>query len=214
MSKSGAGQGARGRVSRLPCVRAAPVGMRAAHIAMEVQSVSEDLAYEASSGAPFVPNSNLKVLWPTPVPSIRAVRYSYDGSPSRLRSGDSLDASVRMGQIVLTPRHARPVKSAIVRDAVTGLPVLSVGRLRNSPASRLRIFCPTSREISSRCERAGRAGFSRARVSRASFPVGGKEERVTKCLRARSQSWGSSASCPKLRNMVRRSFSRGRFWRE
>lgn len=44
-----------------------------------------------------------------------------------LRAGDSLDASVKSGQIVLTPRHSRCAKAAIVRDAITGLPVLSVG---------------------------------------------------------------------------------------
>lgn len=44
-----------------------------------------------------------------------------------LRPGDSLDASVKSGQIVLTPRHARPAKAAIARDAITGLPVLSAG---------------------------------------------------------------------------------------
>lgn len=44
-----------------------------------------------------------------------------------LRPGDSLDASVKRGQIVLTPRHSQPAKAAIGRDAVTGLPVLSAG---------------------------------------------------------------------------------------
>ena len=44
-----------------------------------------------------------------------------------LRPGDSLDASVKSGQIVLTPRQARPAKIAIVRDTLTGLPVLSAG---------------------------------------------------------------------------------------
>ena len=45
-----------------------------------------------------------------------------------LRPGDSLDANVKSGQIVLTPRHKRPAKAAIARDAVTGLPVLSAGQ--------------------------------------------------------------------------------------
>lgn len=45
-----------------------------------------------------------------------------------LRPGDSLDASVKSGQIVLTPQHSRPAKAAIARDAITGLPVLSAGR--------------------------------------------------------------------------------------
>ncbi len=44
-----------------------------------------------------------------------------------LRPGDPLDASVKSGQIVLTPRHPRPARAAIARDAITGLPVLSVG---------------------------------------------------------------------------------------
>jgi AbrB family looped-hinge helix DNA binding protein len=44
-----------------------------------------------------------------------------------LGPGDALDASVKGGQIVLTPHHARPAKATIGRDAVTGLPVLSVG---------------------------------------------------------------------------------------
>ena len=44
-----------------------------------------------------------------------------------LRPGDPLDASVKSGQIVLSPRHSRRVKVAIGRDALTGLPVLSAG---------------------------------------------------------------------------------------
>jgi AbrB family looped-hinge helix DNA binding protein len=44
-----------------------------------------------------------------------------------LGPGDALDAGVKSGQIVLTPRHPRPAKAAIRRDAVTGLPVLSAG---------------------------------------------------------------------------------------
>jgi hypothetical protein len=34
---------------------------------------------------------------------------------------------VKSGGIVLTPRHPRPAKAAIRRDALTGLPVLSAG---------------------------------------------------------------------------------------
>jgi AbrB family looped-hinge helix DNA binding protein len=45
-----------------------------------------------------------------------------------LRPGDPLEASVKSGQIVLTPRYSRPRKAVIGRDAVTGLPVLRVGR--------------------------------------------------------------------------------------
>lgn len=44
-----------------------------------------------------------------------------------LRPGDSLDAAVKSGNIVLTPRHPRPAKAVIARDRVTGLPVLSAG---------------------------------------------------------------------------------------
>ncbi len=44
-----------------------------------------------------------------------------------LRTGDPLEASVKSGQIVLTPRRSRPAKAAIGRDAITGLPVLSAG---------------------------------------------------------------------------------------
>ena len=44
-----------------------------------------------------------------------------------LRPGDPLDASVKRGQIVLTPRRSRPAKAAIGLDGVTGLPVLSAG---------------------------------------------------------------------------------------
>jgi AbrB family looped-hinge helix DNA binding protein len=44
-----------------------------------------------------------------------------------LRPGDPLDACVKSGHIVLTPRNPRPAKAAIARDEVTGLPVLSVG---------------------------------------------------------------------------------------
>ena len=44
-----------------------------------------------------------------------------------LVSGDALDATVKSGQIVLTPRHSRSAKAIIGRDAVTGLPVLTAG---------------------------------------------------------------------------------------
>jgi AbrB family looped-hinge helix DNA binding protein len=44
-----------------------------------------------------------------------------------LGPGDALDASVKSGQIILTPRHSRPGKAMVRRDAVTGLPVLSAG---------------------------------------------------------------------------------------
>jgi AbrB family looped-hinge helix DNA binding protein len=44
-----------------------------------------------------------------------------------LRAGDPLEAKVRGGCIVLTPRKKRPPKARIVTDPLTGLPVLSVG---------------------------------------------------------------------------------------
>jgi len=44
-----------------------------------------------------------------------------------LRTGDSLDAKVEGGRIVLTPRSARARKVSIVVDPITGLPVLSAG---------------------------------------------------------------------------------------
>jgi AbrB family looped-hinge helix DNA binding protein len=44
-----------------------------------------------------------------------------------LRAGDPLDAKVEGGRIVLTPRRTRSQKVKILRDPVTGLPVLSGG---------------------------------------------------------------------------------------
>ena len=44
-----------------------------------------------------------------------------------LSPGDTLDASVKSGRIVLTPRYSRSAKASIVADPVTGLPVLSAG---------------------------------------------------------------------------------------
>jgi AbrB family looped-hinge helix DNA binding protein len=38
-----------------------------------------------------------------------------------LRPGDSLDASVKNGQIVLTPRHSRPAKAAVGDSALATL---------------------------------------------------------------------------------------------
>jgi len=42
-----------------------------------------------------------------------------------LQAGDSLDAKVQAGRIVLTPRRTRPRKASILVDLTTGLPVLS-----------------------------------------------------------------------------------------
>ena len=53
--------------------------------------------------------------------------------PSRIRRklslqpGDSLEAKVEGQQIVLTPRKVRPRRARIIRDPVTGLPVLTAG---------------------------------------------------------------------------------------
>jgi AbrB family looped-hinge helix DNA binding protein len=53
--------------------------------------------------------------------------------PSRIRRklglqpGDSLEARVEGQQIVLTPRKVRLPKARIIRDPVTGLPVLTAG---------------------------------------------------------------------------------------
>jgi AbrB family looped-hinge helix DNA binding protein len=44
-----------------------------------------------------------------------------------LRPGDALDASLESGRIVLTPRRTRPRKVKIIKDRITGLPVLSAG---------------------------------------------------------------------------------------
>ena len=45
-----------------------------------------------------------------------------------LRPGDPLDANIAGDSIVLTPRRKAGLKPAIVRDAVTGFPVLTAGR--------------------------------------------------------------------------------------
>jgi AbrB family looped-hinge helix DNA binding protein len=44
-----------------------------------------------------------------------------------LRPGDPLDASVEGGRIVLTPRKKRSNKVRIIKDPITGLPVLTAG---------------------------------------------------------------------------------------
>jgi AbrB family looped-hinge helix DNA binding protein len=44
-----------------------------------------------------------------------------------IRAGDTLEANVEAGRIVLTPGKTRRYQAKIVTDAVTGLPVLSVG---------------------------------------------------------------------------------------
>ena len=44
-----------------------------------------------------------------------------------LQPGDSLDAKVQAGRVVLTPRKMRFSKVAFLVDPITGLPVISVG---------------------------------------------------------------------------------------
>ncbi len=44
-----------------------------------------------------------------------------------LRAGDALDARLEGTRIVLTPRRTRARKARIVRDPITGLPVLTAG---------------------------------------------------------------------------------------
>ena len=44
-----------------------------------------------------------------------------------IRPGDPLDANIKDGRIVLTPRKKRPHRVKLVTDPVTGLPALSAG---------------------------------------------------------------------------------------
>ncbi len=44
-----------------------------------------------------------------------------------LRPGDPLDASVEDGRMVLTPRKRRARQARIIKDAITGFPVLTLG---------------------------------------------------------------------------------------
>ena len=44
-----------------------------------------------------------------------------------LQPGDSLDAELEGQRIILTPRRARRASARIVKDPVTGLPVLTAG---------------------------------------------------------------------------------------
>ena len=44
-----------------------------------------------------------------------------------LQPGDSLDAKVQAGRVVLTPRKTRFSKATILLDRLTGFPVLSAG---------------------------------------------------------------------------------------
>ena len=44
-----------------------------------------------------------------------------------INSGDSLEAKIEAGRIVLTPQRRKFQKARIVRDPITGLPVLHAG---------------------------------------------------------------------------------------
>lgn len=44
-----------------------------------------------------------------------------------IRAGDPLDARIEAGRIVLTPQRKRRHKPRIIKDPLTGLPVLTVG---------------------------------------------------------------------------------------
>lgn len=44
-----------------------------------------------------------------------------------IRAGDSLEARIEAGRIVLVPQKGRRYKTKIIRDPVTGFPVLSAG---------------------------------------------------------------------------------------
>jgi AbrB family looped-hinge helix DNA binding protein len=44
-----------------------------------------------------------------------------------LRPGDSLDVSADSGRVILTPRKRRLRKARIIKDPVTGFPVLDAG---------------------------------------------------------------------------------------
>ena len=45
-----------------------------------------------------------------------------------LQPGDSLDAKVQDGRVVLTPRKTRPAKVSLSIDPINGLPVLTAGK--------------------------------------------------------------------------------------
>jgi AbrB family looped-hinge helix DNA binding protein len=45
-----------------------------------------------------------------------------------IRAGDPLEAQVESGRIILTPTVKRAAKPKIVRDPLTGFPVLTLGK--------------------------------------------------------------------------------------
>jgi len=44
-----------------------------------------------------------------------------------IRAGDSLDAEIESGRIVLTPQKKRAFEAKIIEDPITGFPVLYAG---------------------------------------------------------------------------------------
>ncbi|MGE5322762.1 MAG: AbrB/MazE/SpoVT family DNA-binding domain-containing protein [Actinomycetota bacterium] len=44
-----------------------------------------------------------------------------------IRTGDALEAKIEAGRIVLTPQSRKLYKARMVRDPITGLPVLNAG---------------------------------------------------------------------------------------
>lgn len=44
-----------------------------------------------------------------------------------IRAGDTLDADIEQGRIVLTPRRKKPHRVKLVKDPITGLPAFSAG---------------------------------------------------------------------------------------
>lgn len=48
-----------------------------------------------------------------------------------IRAGDPLEANIKAGSIVLTPRKKAPLKAKIITDSITGLPVLVM--VENAP---------------------------------------------------------------------------------
>jgi AbrB family looped-hinge helix DNA binding protein len=53
-----------------------------------------------------------------------------------IRAGDTLLTKIEDGRIVLTPQRKRTQKVKIVKDSITGLPVLSAGPKASTLSSR------------------------------------------------------------------------------
>jgi AbrB family looped-hinge helix DNA binding protein len=45
-----------------------------------------------------------------------------------IKAGDRLNADVKNGNIVLTPKRKAPPKARIIKDPITGFPVLDCGK--------------------------------------------------------------------------------------